>query len=333
MIYMANIFRYTIDDCEKVLSVVKDYVEIKLSRVSDNRKYTNYVMFLNLYEQRNAGTLFTLLQLLEEYNTREHLVDGTQKSTVLSCFYTKYINNKCSGKRVENKKRENDYCKELIEYIVSYSSIYKMMYGYAYAKDLRNRLDRLKDKELDNTFVGFEEVGLNLTTIKKLKDLGYFSLSDLLNAFYSSKIKLSDKFFGGVFSTISKYDILDEIYNKDNALKGKMVLDAPYTYLYIVFGENSDIVRNLYTGPNSKEIYLKLINESLEKLTPREQAVIKDRYGIETGKTMSLEEVGLKYCVTRERIRQIEERALRKLRHPTFLSSFKIDNVLKLVNK
>ena len=48
---MANIFRYTIDDCEKVLSVVKDYVEIKLSRVSDNRKYTNYVMFLNLYEE------------------------------------------------------------------------------------------------------------------------------------------------------------------------------------------------------------------------------------------------------------------------------------------
>ena len=55
----------------------------------------------------------------------------------------------------------------------------------------------------------------------------------------------------------------------------------------------------------------------LSTLTPREEKVLRLRFGIEDGRTRTLEEVGREFNVTRERIRQIEAKALRKLRHPS----------------
>ncbi|MBO7736253.1 MAG: RNA polymerase sigma factor RpoD [Clostridia bacterium] len=55
----------------------------------------------------------------------------------------------------------------------------------------------------------------------------------------------------------------------------------------------------------------------LDSLTPREEKVLRLRYGIDDGKPRTLEEVGKEFNVTRERIRQIEAKALRKLRHPS----------------
>ena len=55
----------------------------------------------------------------------------------------------------------------------------------------------------------------------------------------------------------------------------------------------------------------------LDTLTPREEKVLKLRFGLEDGRTRTLEEVGKEFNVTRERIRQIEAKALRKLRHPS----------------
>ena len=57
--------------------------------------------------------------------------------------------------------------------------------------------------------------------------------------------------------------------------------------------------------------------EVLRTLTPREEKVLQLRFGIEDGRTRTLEEVGKEFNVTRERIRQIEAKALRKLRHPS----------------
>jgi len=57
--------------------------------------------------------------------------------------------------------------------------------------------------------------------------------------------------------------------------------------------------------------------EVLDTLTPREEKVLKLRFGLEDGRTRTLEEVGKEFNVTRERIRQIEAKALRKLRHPS----------------
>ena len=59
------------------------------------------------------------------------------------------------------------------------------------------------------------------------------------------------------------------------------------------------------------------LEEVMDTLTPREAMVLKLRFGLEDGKSRTLEEVGREFQVTRERIRQIEAKALRKLRHPS----------------
>ena len=71
----------------------------------------------------------------------------------------------------------------------------------------------------------------------------------------------------------------------------------------------SDAVINL----NLKE----QTDEVLKTLTQREERVIKMRFGVGEGSEHTLEEVGQSFAVTRERIRQIEAKALRKLRHPS----------------
>jgi len=80
------------------------------------------------------------------------------------------------------------------------------------------------------------------------------------------------------------------------------------------FIEDKDI-----ENPASQTAF-KLLQEQLEQvlytLPPREQEVLKMRFGLEDGYSLTLEEVGLYFNVTRERIRQIEAKALRRLRHP-----------------
>ena len=71
------------------------------------------------------------------------------------------------------------------------------------------------------------------------------------------------------------------------------------------------------------------INKALDTLTERERRVLELRYGLVDGKSRTLEEVGLEFGVTRERIRQIEAKAIRKLKHPTrrkILQGFLSDN-------
>ena len=59
------------------------------------------------------------------------------------------------------------------------------------------------------------------------------------------------------------------------------------------------------------------VKDALGSLTQREQEVLRLRFGLDDGRSRTLEEVGKEFKVTRERIRQIEAKALRKLRHPS----------------
>jgi RNA polymerase primary sigma factor len=67
----------------------------------------------------------------------------------------------------------------------------------------------------------------------------------------------------------------------------------------------------------SHQLLKEQVQEVLSSLTPREQKVLVLRFGLEDGRSRTLEEVGREFNVTRERIRQIEAKALRKLRHPS----------------
>ena len=67
----------------------------------------------------------------------------------------------------------------------------------------------------------------------------------------------------------------------------------------------------------SRTLLKEQLSEILGTLTPREEKVLRLRFGLEDGRSRTLEEVGKEFNVTRERIRQIEAKALRKLRHPS----------------
>ena len=67
----------------------------------------------------------------------------------------------------------------------------------------------------------------------------------------------------------------------------------------------------------SQSMLKEQLNSVLSTLTPREEKVIRLRFGLDDGRPRTLEEVGEEFSVTRERIRQIEAKALRKLRHPS----------------
>ncbi len=67
----------------------------------------------------------------------------------------------------------------------------------------------------------------------------------------------------------------------------------------------------------SRELLKDALQKVLETLSPREKKVLIMRFGLEDGKAKTLEEVGREFKVTRERIRQIEAKAIRKLKHPT----------------
>lgn len=67
----------------------------------------------------------------------------------------------------------------------------------------------------------------------------------------------------------------------------------------------------------SYQLLREQLDDVLNTLTPREKMVLKLRFGLDDGRTRTLEEVGKEFDITRERIRQIEAKALRKLRHPS----------------
>ena len=111
----------------------------------------------------------------------------------------------------------------------------------------------------------------------------------------------------------------------DKVRKTKQIAQQPIS-LETPIGEEEDshlgefIEDKSSVSPSDAVISISLQEQTaslLKTLTPREEKVIKMRFGLEDGSEHTLEEVGHSFAVTRERIRQIEAKALRKLRHPS----------------
>ena len=68
-----------------------------------------------------------------------------------------------------------------------------------------------------------------------------------------------------------------------------------------------------------REEIRRLVDEMLRRLGEREQRILRMKFGFETGKQLSMEEIGKEFNLSRERVRQLEVKAMRALRHPTRL--------------
>ncbi|WP_461811542.1 sigma-70 family RNA polymerase sigma factor [Faecalimonas sp.] len=99
-----------------------------------------------------------------------------------------------------------------------------------------------------------------------------------------------------------------------------------YTSLDTPIGEEGESILGEFLPDNSTPTVEEIVADkmlrgqleaALNTLTEREQNIIRLRFGLDDGRERTLEEIGQQYNVTRERIRQIEEKALRKLRHPS----------------
>jgi RNA polymerase primary sigma factor len=111
----------------------------------------------------------------------------------------------------------------------------------------------------------------------------------------------------------------------DKVRKTKKIAQQPIS-LETPVGEEEDahlgdfIEDKTAQSPSDTVAYLSLqeqTSSALKTLTPREEKIIKMRFGLEDGSEHTLEQVGQQFAVTRERIRQLEAKALRKLRHPS----------------
>jgi len=111
----------------------------------------------------------------------------------------------------------------------------------------------------------------------------------------------------------------------DHVRKTKKIAQKPIS-LETPIGEEADshlgdlIEDTAVVSPSEAAMNLNLKEQTasmLKTLTPREESIIKMRFGLDDGTQRTLEEVGQTFAVTRERIRQIEAKALRKLRHPS----------------
>ena len=124
----------------------------------------------------------------------------------------------------------------------------------------------------------------------------------------------------------STVEIADELHMEVSKVEEILKIAQEPVSLETPIGEEEDshlgdFIQDDEASQPSEEASFTLLREQLEEvlatLTPREEAVLRMRFGLQDGKPHTLEEVGKEFDVTRERIRQIESKALRKLRHPS----------------
>ena len=113
-------------------------------------------------------------------------------------------------------------------------------------------------------------------------------------------------------NNIEKDDIQIDVY--ENNIENEVQQDIIQSINSDAFYWNDDVYEEIEQG-TLREILENLMGD----LTNREQMVLKARYGFDDGIEKTLEEVGKTFCITRERVRQIESKAKRKLSHPTRL--------------
>lgn len=120
-------------------------------------------------------------------------------------------------------------------------------------------------------------------------------------------------------------NMIEELFVIKQTFLGSVSIDTPV-------GEEEETplseflpsdIENDVEGQIFRAALVSELDSVLKTLKPREEKVIRARFGLDDGHPRTLEDLGREFCLTRERIRQIEEKALRKLRHPSRLNKIK----------
>jgi len=145
---------------------------------------------------------------------------------------------------------------------------------------------------------------------------------DQINRFYKTQRKLTQKL--GKEPTVK--EIAKEMLVTPEEIENLMKISQQPKSLSTPVGDDKEATLEQFVSDRSqptlydkvsKELLKEAMNKVLETLSPREKKVLIMRFGLDDGKPKTLEEVGKEFKVTRERIRQIEAKAIRKLKHPT----------------
>lgn len=128
-----------------------------------------------------------------------------------------------------------------------------------------------------------------------------------------SRTPSSEEIADRLETTADKVEYMQKIAREPLSLETKVGVEEDTSLIDFVSDTDNDTPHeNLL-----KEMLMNALDETLETLTDREERVLRLRFGLIGGKAHTLEEVGREFGVTRERIRQIESKAMRKLRHPS----------------
>jgi len=145
---------------------------------------------------------------------------------------------------------------------------------------------------------------------------------DQINRFYKTQRRLTQKF--GKEPTVK--EIAKEMLLSTDEIENLMKISQQPKSLSTPVGDDKEATLEQFVADQgqpslydkvSRELLKDALGKVLETLSPRERKVLMMRFGLEDGKPKTLEEVGKEFKVTRERIRQIEAKAIRKLKHPT----------------
>ena len=167
------------------------------------------------------------------------------------------------------------------------------------------QLDKLKQANFDNKTYGYSDEIEELSVKYRLKPQNIKYLIDK----YGSMEEFVNKFKDGTleedYSFLKRAISIDNYGNKNEDKLAYAIAGDGLAYAFLGKESESSIIA--YSG--------KGLNEMLETLTDLERRILTDRYGLEDGTSKSLDEVGKERNVTKERIRQVEVKGLRKLRN------------------
>ena len=270
---------------------------------------------LGILERRIDSTIDEKIDALIEWhqNHPDIIVERRYKGKPISDKTIEKLKELAQNEGVEFSEIEDRYKK-----IQSYNE-------YVRYRDIEGKLsDEQKKKCKDGNLGGrfgypteIEEIADKLKiNVKQVADLTtrYGSVANFIQMYRNGKLSIDE----------------NTLYNQ-NLINNMIDMD------YNPFAENySKLVRASF-GENFAEPELMLfssnnIDKALETLTPREMEYMKLRFGLVDGKYRTLEDLGQEFGITRERGRQIEAKALRKLRHPSrarLIKTIKIDDLRK----